>query len=822
MDITFAIKGRPKKKSESIMQSAAGTTARGALSAFSVSFSCRASSNTAGVVRKRMYIDAMRRNGGGDACGFGAGKRARGPLVHSRWMSSFAADGGSSSRDGESELESSEVDPEEVLKREFRVDIERMVKLSEGVAAAHLSDADISSHDTGLVKISSVDVENYGKALENKENKRKVKERLGKALEGHFDDVDDPTAFNFAENESQAQWLVYYCFYKLMAVTPYVDYNMEPKDLSLLFSSIQFGNHASAVVSESDQKVIDTCARIMLPLLNDWAHDAVGARVFQMALFFASPHLRQRIVDTVIENFDEWVTGKFSGHLVRNSMVTASEEERAELVDAVIETAEYICYDVVGSHSVQCALSLVSCKDQRNELINMAIDHVAVWGRNKYAAYAVQKAIMVSSEDQVRRFADAVTPRLDSLAENQHFHFVLQKLITCMPAESYGEFVRQLFRTSSMIEKVGHTTSGIVTITRVYERLDETSARMLCAALAPHVHLWMPKEFGSNFLCNTLKLMKDDPAAAEPLVERIVELAEEMGNHPYATQVVADALLVARSPAREDLVNTVVENFMEWKDGRSVFLVLKAVPFMSEEQMNKCAKDVLPHAKRMSMNKFGSFIVQALLSHASPTYREALVRELQDSIVSDLSGDHHGNYVAQACIEKGSYNQVRHIVDDILPLVEDWAMCPIRNHVVQRALEYGEPDQQINLIDRLIPVFPRVLASTGNRRTKQANKTMTVLALHMKKCMLHGSETQKNHIIDIVCNHLETLVESYNCTSLVLKCLRDSNEDQRMRFMIRASPHVNRWQHSRPSKLIAELLLKYTEEMELVNTVDIF
>ena len=340
------------------------------------------------------------------------------------------------------------------------------------------------------------------------------------------------------ENPLDEKWLIGRSYSILSEILPEIDLNASAEHLRSRRSHPQ--------PQLKDVQKVDNIVTGLICDFDTVVETPHGSMIFQQALNFASPHIRASIVDHITSNCQTFARHLYAGHVVRHAIFAACDDDREKLIDALLPLSPDLVYFTTGAHVVQAAM-LMSTEAQREAFVNMAINEVTVWGRNKFATHVVQTAMSISNADEIRRFFEAILPRVEDLVLNYNFNFVLQKLIVSLPQDEHANFVRQLFRTPSM-EKLGHTTSGIVTLNRIYENLDLSSARALNVALVPYAENWMVTEYGCNFVCKLLQYFaeNDIPSdVAAPLVDRIASLSSEYGKHPFGMQVVVDALALA-------------------------------------------------------------------------------------------------------------------------------------------------------------------------------------------------------------------------------------------------------------------------------------
>ncbi|MCQ2820300.1 MAG: hypothetical protein MJ252_23790 [archaeon] len=181
-------------------------------------------------------------------------------------------------------------------------------------------------------------------------------------------------------------------------------------------------------------------------------------------------------------------------------------------------------------------------------------------------------------------------------------------------------------------------------------------------------------------------------------------IEDQNGNH--VIQKLIDRLKPGENNGIYDVViNNIVESSKHQYGCRVIQTLFKQC---NEEQVIRMLDEIYKEIKELSEDQFGNYIIQYILEHRKGNYVEPIYEGLKGHIY-DFSIHKYASNVVERALTFGNHEQQEAIINEIIQQDDQMQEClfsmvkdKFGNYVVQKIIEYSSPETRKNIISRII------------------------------------------------------------------------------------------------------------------------
>lgn len=283
-------------------------------------------------------------------------------------------------------------------------------------------------------------------------------------------------------------------------------------------------------------------------------------------------------------------------------------EVHQPLIRKVLDDETPASRDRARSHMHRMLQSLEQGGDGAAILPNLA-GQVARFARDKVGCRVVQKALECASPQQAHALAMEMVGSVKQAARCPNGNFVIQKIVTTLPAAAMEFVAEELLGKSADVAKHRY---GCRVACRIAERCGEV-------------------EMSSN---------------VAKFISELLERAVDLSQHAFAHHAIQSILEHGSARDRQKVAAALRPCILANAQGRSSsYVVASALECCDEVDQATLVMDLLEHLPTLTQSLSGCHVLKALLAVAGSHLPEA-ARRLQE-VAAELASTRHGRRIMQ-------------------------------------------------------------------------------------------------------------------------------------------------------------------------------
>ena len=245
---------------------------------------------------------------------------------------------------------------------------------------------------------------------------------------------------------------------------------------------------------------------------------------------------------------------------------------------------------------------------------------------------------------------------------------------------------------------------GSKLLQRIYEKCPEYRDKLFLHFNLRIVELTKNKFF-NRFI--QVILTENDPVKVEHIYKFLIPYIKKLAYDDFSTCVIQVLIQNVNEKHIEEIAekleaNSNYEKFIGGKEAKNINHIFQAlIKRQKKEKNDKICEELIQKFILYAKDKYGCYIIQALLGNCSEKYYKMILEKTLENI-KELIEDNSGNYLIIYFLENATGHNLDIIYQEIKGKIYNYCRNKITANIIEKAFIKGNEEQKKNIINEIL------------------------------------------------------------------------------------------------------------------------